>query len=89
MAELFGIRGVIVFKTDELNEEWVRNELEKYVRVADVADDTMTYVDDNNCEHSEPIKMFYFNSTFGGFTKLKLNFNCFSLPDNPWVLLPR
>ena len=83
------VRGAILFKKEGLNEDWVKEELSKDVSVIDVIDDSVTYTDDNDVERSEIVRSFLVETSMGGFLTLKLKWNCFSLPDNPFILFPR
>jgi hypothetical protein len=83
-----GVKCVIVFKKDGLNEDWIRKELLKYGEIFEVQEDSLVGEDLDGNEVNEPVEMFYIDTNPGKFMRLKLDFNCVSTEDNAYVLLP-
>lgn len=88
MSILFGVKCVIVFKKNGLNEDWIREELSKYGEIFAVQEDSLVGEDLDGNEIDEPVKMFYIDTDLGKFMRLKLDFNCVSTEENAYVLLP-
>jgi len=84
-----GVKGIIVFKADGIDLDGVTKELQKDCKILEIVDSTLTY-ECNSEEIEEAIKMIYFDTSLGGFTRIQLKWNTFTTPQNgPYVLFPR
>lgn len=83
------IKALIVFKADGLNEEWVKSKLEEDVLVTDVFDTTLSYMNENGEEVTEPIRAFEIEGSFAKMLRIKLRWDCFTTPQSDWIFYPR
>ena len=63
-----GVKAAIVVQKDGLDEEGFAKELSEFGEVWDK--------EDSELDPETPIKIFYIKTSFGGYVKIKIDYNC-------------
>ena len=79
---------VMVFKVDGLDEEGIKEDLEKDADILDVMEDTIGYLDDDGKEILEPVKGFVLRAPLEKYLGLRFEYNCYELDGQKYVLYP-
>lgn len=81
---LFNVRYAVVFQREDLQEESVLNDLEKYGKVVE------HYYDDlvSNDGNKTPVMIVILELPFGKAFSFKMNYHCVPAEDNEYVLFP-
>lgn len=74
-----GVKFVVVIKKEELDLEGTKELLSNYGTIFEMGDDDLD---------GTPVKLFYIDSDFGKFTKIKLELLCVTAPYNDYILFP-